>query len=108
MQLGKTELQRQTFRMTNEPVNSKPPLRVGLLVDSLTLPRWVFKIINEINSSDFAEICLVVKNEAVEQPRGRLQSYWKNRNYLLYAFYRRVDDRISLAEENAFEDVDTA
>jgi len=92
--------------MTNQPNDSKRPLRIGLLVDSLTQPRWVSKIINDIQASDFAEICLVVKNEATSEPLGRLQSYWKNRKYLLYALYNRVDNRVSLAEENAFEDVE--
>jgi len=95
--------------MTNQPNASKRPLRIGLLVDSLTQPRWVAKIINDIQASDFAEICVVVKNEATSgAPLGRFQSYWKNRKYLLYAFYNRVDSRVSLAEENAFEDVDIA
>ena len=94
--------------MTNEPATPKPPLRVGFLLDSLTQPRWVFKIINDIRASGFVQICLVVKNEAAEHEprRGRLQSYWKNRNYLLYALYNRVDARTSLPEENAFEEVD--
>jgi folate-dependent phosphoribosylglycinamide formyltransferase PurN len=93
--------------MTNEPANPKPPLRVGLLLDSLTQPRWVFKIINDLRASEFVQICLVVKNEAEDgPPRGRLQSYWKNRNFLLYALYNRVDARASLAEENAFDEVD--
>jgi hypothetical protein len=92
--------------MTNQPHDSKRPLRIGLLVDSLTQPRWVSKVINDIQSSDFAEICLIVKNEATSEPLGRLQSYWKNRKYLLYALYNRIDNHVSLAEENAFEDVD--
>ena len=95
--------------MTNEPANPKPPLRVGFLLDSLTQPRWVLKIINELRLSGFVEICLVVKNEAEDEQRlGRLQSYWKNRNFLLYALYNRVDARASLAEADAFEEVDTA
>src|SRR5215213_3804086 len=92
--------------MTNAANDSKRPVRIGLLVDSLTQPRWVSKILNDIQSSDFAELCLIVKNEATSEPLGRLQSYWKNRNYLLYALYNRVDSRVALAEENAFEDVD--
>src|SRR6185437_11732238 len=92
--------------MTEAANDSKRPLRIGLLVDSLTQPRWVSKIINDIQASDFAEICLVVKNEATSEPLGRFQSYWKNRKYLLYAFYNRIDDRISLAEDDAFADVD--
>src|SRR5215216_2787801 len=92
--------------MTNTRHDSKRPLRIGLLVDSLTQPRWVSKIINDIQSSDFAEICLVVKNEATSEPLGRFQSYWNNRKFLLYALYNRVDNRVPLAEENAFEDVE--
>jgi hypothetical protein len=92
--------------MTNTPYDPKRPLRIGLLVDSLTQPRWVSKIINDIQSSDFAEICLVIKNEAKTEPRGRLQSYWINRQFLLYALYNRVDNRVSLAEDDAFEDVE--
>src|SRR6185369_5080266 len=93
--------------MTEAPNDSKRRLRIGLYLDSLTQPRWVSKIINDIQSSDFAEICLVVKNEATgERPRGRLQTYWKNRKYLLYAFYNRVDNCVALAEDDAFEDVE--
>ena len=89
-------------------VNEKRPLRVGLLVDSLTQPRWVSNIIKDITSSSIAEICLIVKNEATapDQPRGRLQAYWKNRNYLLYALYERLDARRPLNYADAFEDVD--
>lgn len=84
----------------------KPRLRVGLLIDSFTQPRWVFNIIEEIRSSSFAEICLIVKNETVTLPQRRFQSYWRNRNYLLYSLYNRVDQRIPLVEEDAFEDTD--
>jgi hypothetical protein len=92
--------------MTNLPVNSQRPIRVGLLLDSLTQPRWVFNIIKDIQSSQIAEICLVIKNEATVQSQGRLRSYWKNRNYLLYSFYNRLDRFVPLVEENAFEEID--
>jgi hypothetical protein len=93
--------------MTNTAVNEKRPLRVGLLVDSLTQPRWISNIIKDIQSSAIARVVLVVKNEAPEQPSiGRMQTYWKNRNYLLYAFYNRLDARRPMSEADAFEDVD--
>ncbi|HVF21508.1 MAG TPA: hypothetical protein VM941_00475 [Pyrinomonadaceae bacterium] len=93
--------------MTNTSVPEKPPLRVGLLVDSLTQPRWVSNIIKDIQSSAIARVVLVVKNEAPEQPAaGRLQTYWKNRDFLLYALYDRLDSRKSMSEADAFEDVD--
>ncbi|HEY2961670.1 MAG TPA: hypothetical protein VGJ37_04605, partial [Pyrinomonadaceae bacterium] len=89
-------------------VNDKRPLRVGLLVDSFTQPRWVSSIINDIYGSSIAEIVLVVKNEAPsgQQSQGRLRSYWKNRKYLLYALYNRLDARVGMSETDAFEDVD--
>lgn len=89
-------------------VNEKRPLRVGLLVDSLTQPRWVSNIVKDITSSSIAEICLIIKNEAIApaRPRGRLQAYWRNRNYLLYALYERLDARRPLNYTDAFEDVD--
>jgi hypothetical protein len=96
--------------MTTPSVNEKRPLRVGLLVDSLTQPRWVSQVIQDIQSSSIAEICLVVKNEAAapDQPQGRLQAYWRNRNYLLYALYNRLDARHAVNERDAFEDVDVS
>lgn len=95
--------------MTTGPANQKRPLRVGLLVDSLTQPRWVSNIINEIKASSIADICLVVKNEAPgQEPLSRLEAYWKNRNYLLYALYSRLDGRGAMAETDAFEQVDVA
>ena len=93
--------------MTDPVVTEKRPLRVGLLVDSLTQPRWVSNIIKDIQSSAIARVVLVVKNEAPEQqPLSRLQAYWKNRNYLLYALYTRLDARGPMSEADAFEDVD--
>src|SRR5215212_7869485 len=92
--------------MTNLPVNSKRPIRVGLLLDSLTQPKWVFNIINDIQASEFAQICLIIKNETTVEPQGRLQSYWKNRKYLLYSLYHRIDGLIPLVEEDAFEETD--
>src|SRR5215217_1419066 len=92
--------------MINLPVNSKRPVRVGLLLDSLTQPKWVFNIINDIQASEFAPICLIIQNETTVEPQGRLQSYWKNRNYLLYSLYHRIDGLIPLVEEDAFEETD--
>ena len=94
--------------MTSTSVNVKRPLRVGLLVDSLTQPRWVSNIIRDIKKSRVAEICLVVQNEAnqADQPRNRLQAYWRNRKYLLYALYHRLDSRAQMTTNDAFEEVD--
>lgn len=96
--------------MTTASVNENRPLRVGLLVDSLTQPRWVSNIIRDIKASHFAEIHLIVKNEATteETAQGRLRTYWKNRKFLLYALYNRLDARVPMNDADAFEDVDVS
>lgn len=87
--------------------NDHPPLRIGLLIDSYAQPRWVSNVINDIRASSIAQICLVVKNEAPHQnSNGRLRSYWKNRHFLLYALYNRLDARTPVPESDAFQEVD--
>lgn len=86
--------------------NTATPLRVALLIDSFNQPRWVSKVIEDIKASSVAEICLIIKNEMVTPRQNRFRSYWKNRNYLLYSLYNRLDEHIPLVEEDAFEDTD--
>ena len=82
------------------------PLRVGLLIDSFTQRKWIYKVIQDIQSSGIAEVSLVIKNVATPRKKGRWKSYWDNRNYLLYAFYSKLDNaRIKVAPD-AFESTD--
>jgi len=93
--------------MTSAPPNSKRPLRIGILLDSLTQPKWVAQIINEIHASPIADICVIVRNDAPTEPSlGRIRNYWRNRKYILYALYNRVDARVRLGHEDALEVVD--
>ena len=93
--------------MINPSSSDRAPLRVGLLIDSFIQSKWIEKVITEIRSSGIAEIAVVIKNEAASQPQpGRLKSYWKNRNYLLYALYGKIDDRRVKVKPDAFEPVD--
>lgn len=93
-------------------ISMEPPLRIGLLVDHYIQPRWVYRIISEIQSSTLAEIALVVKNdhpsvngEDGSQPRG-LRKLLAHRHDLLYLLYRKLDDRLFRPKINAFEQVD--
>jgi hypothetical protein len=64
-----------------------PPavLRVGILVDSLVLPRWKRRIIEEIRTCSVARIAVVAKGDAA--PRRR------RFRRLLFDLYRRLDYR---------------
>ena len=82
-------------------------LRIGILIDSFTQRKWIHQVVEQIQSSGFAEVAVVIKNEAPSQPQqGRLTSYWQNRNYLLYALYGKVDERRVKVKPDAFEPVD--
>ena len=98
--------------MTLQPVNDASstnprPLRVGLLIDSFVQRKWIHKVITDIQSSGIAHVAVVIKNEAESKPQpGRLKSYWKNRKYLLYALYEKIDNRRAQISADAFEPVD--
>lgn len=82
--------------MTPQPV-LKPKLRVGLLLDSATLSSWAYEMLQEIQDSDYASISLVVLNASAQPEQQvvgwtrRLRNTWRNRHYLLYALYDRID-----------------
>ena len=84
------------------------PLRIGLLIDSYVQRQWIHQVISQIQSSGFAEITVIIKNEAgqteqAKQGSGRLKNYWRNRKYLLFALYGKIDERRVKVSPDAFE-----
>ena len=82
------------------------PLRVGLLIDSFVQRTWIHHVIEEIQGSGIAEIVVVVKNDAQQQQQSRLKSYWRNRKYLLYTLYEKVDQFRVKVSPDAFAPTD--
>ncbi len=82
------------------------PLRVGLLVDSFVQRKWIHQVVEEIQASGIAEIVVVIKNGAEHQRQSRLRSYWRNRKYLLYTFYEKVDEFRVRVSPDAFAPLD--
>lgn len=84
------------------------PLRIGIMLDSLRATRWVAKILADIHNSEFAEVVLVVLNDAPRQQpkrslRERLKTYWIHG---LYNRYTRWDYAQHREQPDAFETVD--
>ena len=94
--------------MKSDSPTTRLPLRIGLLLDSFVQRKWIHQVISDIQASGFAEITVVIKNEAAraEQSPGRLTSYWRNRKYLLYALYGKIDERRVKVSPDAFEPTD--
>ena len=77
-----------------------------MLIDSFVQPGWNYKVIEDIQASGFAEIAVVIKNTAENPAQGRLKSYWRNRKYLLYTLYGKLDERRVKVAPDAFAPTD--
>ena len=84
--------------------SDRPPLSVGLLVDSEKLPRCFSEVVDHILQSDFARLdLLIVNNEQGDsdpQPhRSMIRKAWnvissrQRRRLLLFSLYQRWDQR---------------
>jgi hypothetical protein len=85
------------------------PLRVGLLVDSMTQPAWVERALRRVIDTGVGELVLVVRNASPSKAppgRSRLATWWKNRKYLLHAAYQRIDSAGFAWKPDPFAPVD--
>jgi hypothetical protein len=82
-------------------------LRVGILLGSLIQPQWIQRIIAEIQASDFAELVVVIREEALTGIRnGLLYGRPSNGNHPLLSLYCKFDDRSSSPYADPFDQVD--
>src|SRR5687767_3719256 len=92
-------------------LSTRPPLRVGLLLDSLEAPRWLRRVVEQVKESGFAELALVVRNAGAGEAhnngagQGLLGKIKANREHLLYAAYTKLDEAVFKVREDAFERV---
>lgn len=84
----------------------KRKLRVGLLIDSFQVPAWTYCMLERIQRSNYAEIILIVLNEAPRAERNLFTKIKENRNSLLYILYRELEDRLFKSVPDAFESKD--
>ncbi len=57
---------------------ARKKLRIALLMDSFSQPRWVGRIIEDIRKSYFAEIVLIVKKNAFTAHSRRIFLKWSD------------------------------
>jgi len=86
--------------------NHNNKIRIGLLVDSLKLPAWVYTMLERIKKSDYAEIDLVVLNDGYKSKDYYLDRIIGNREYWLFNLYRRIDVSLFRPNRDAFAIMD--
>jgi hypothetical protein len=79
------------------------------MVDSLTLPAWVVRMLRRIADSSYATLALVVANDA---GGGTRQNLWRalleRRSALLYIAYSRLENRFLRPEPDPMAPMDAA
>jgi hypothetical protein len=88
-------------------------LRVGIMLDSLAGSAWIGKIIQDIRTSDFAELSLVILNLDKPKPKPPI---WRRlltfdvspqaKRGALFYFYSLLDERLFPNRVDAFQTVD--
>jgi hypothetical protein len=83
-------------------------LRVAVLINSYTQPRWIHKVISDIVASSVATVVLIIKNDGSGEGRPsvkRLAELYKQRHNFLYKVYSRLNARLFIEKPDAFEKV---
>jgi hypothetical protein len=84
-------------------------LRVGIVLDSYTSSAWVAKVIEDIQSSGFARLELVLLNSYSEQSKLSLITRLRNRwRFILFHLYERWDYRRNKADHDALAPTDVS
>ena len=83
------------------------PLRIGLLLDSPSVPAWAARIVCQIQASGFASVTLVVVNAEPPSPRPALADRIRARlRHLLYERYCQHDSARCNSSGSAFASCD--
>ena len=78
----------------------RPPLRIGILLDSITQPRWVHEVVRSLENSPAVSIATVLLNTNPPATDPDLNSGW---NYLLYRAYKQFDKNKFLTQADALQ-----
>ncbi len=97
--------------------SNRPPLRIGLFLDGLSLPHCYEQVIDHIQRSNFATIeLLVIRGYASPESMKPRRSKWrrigdilsdpKRRRYLGFAIYNELDKKYFSGANHPYEEVD--
>ncbi|MGO9117541.1 MAG: hypothetical protein ACLQPD_08010 [Desulfomonilaceae bacterium] len=84
----------------------KRKLRIGLLIESISQPGWICRMIEDIEKSHFAEIVLIAKKEFHDHVRKFLPGLSMNGYPLLWSLYAKIDKRYPCPYRDPFEQFD--
>jgi hypothetical protein len=78
-------------------------LRIGVLLESESVPNWAYEMLRRIASGAYAEIVVLIKNDAPKPPPSSVwQKMRVGHSRLLFAALRRADRLLFSASPDAF------
>ena len=91
-----------------EPGVSRPKLRIGLMLDSLSQPAWKAKVIADLAKAPYLELALVMLNDRPAPEKksffAKIKALWPT---FLFSLYVKLDNKFHRSpQEDAFQDVD--
>src|SRR5262245_18975316 len=85
-----------------EDIIEGPCLRIGILIESSIQPRWVRRVLEEIQVSDIARVVLVLRRVAgAQMSRSRWMTVARDGRHWLTHFYLKLDDLLFRPTNNA-------
>ncbi|MGD0002773.1 MAG: hypothetical protein ABSE06_00945 [Anaerolineaceae bacterium] len=75
-------------------------------MDTLLIPAWIYRMLEILAQSDYAEFKLVVLNQPDQVKRGFWERVNNRLSYFLYENYRKIDKSRFKAQPDAFEKKD--
>lgn len=82
-------------------INKK--LKIGLLVDSENVSAWEYEMLKKIESSDYAEITLVIENNSNTPKQSFLQKIKANSKQLGFLMFSIIENKLIKVSPDAFE-----
>ena len=79
-----------------------PKNRIGILLDSLKVPAWIFASLQRIIESDHSEIILVVLRKQTKE-KSLLRRILENPNLLLWRGARKIENKFFRPNNDARE-----
>ena len=83
-------------------------LRIGLLLDRVSLPAWAFTAIERTLRSNHAELSLVILNQSSPESYSVPRSLWQDPDHWLYRVFNAIDEKLFVHGSNATTEVDTS
>jgi hypothetical protein len=82
---------------------SEKKLKLGLLIDSILVPAWIYHSLERIANSNYAEFSLIILNAEESVDGTKADDSSKIRNQIIYNIFNKLDKWLFLKKPNALQ-----